>query len=133
MEYIFILWDESLSGHSAVGSALALGARSREFESRCPDFPFQGGYFDRFFDHCSRDIWCGPAGGRRKRFPARLKTEYLFRDEIPPSAETVADYDARICKTSSGMEFYVRKLSGLMGGRTRLTRDIADFIVKSPE
>ena len=26
-----------VSGHSAVGSALALGARSREFESRCPD------------------------------------------------------------------------------------------------
>ena len=28
------------SGHSAVGSALALGARSREFESRCPDHFF---------------------------------------------------------------------------------------------
>lgn len=30
-------------GHSAVGSASALGAEGREFESRCPD---------QFFFHC---------------------------------------------------------------------------------
>ena len=40
----FISIDDSLfrwfAGHSAVGSALALGARSREFESRCPDHFF---------------------------------------------------------------------------------------------
>ena len=37
--------------------------------------------------------------------PARLKTENLFRDEIPHSSKTVADYDALVFK-SEGSEIY---------------------------
>ena len=37
--------------------------------------------------------------------PARLKTENLFRDEAPRSAETVSDYDALVFK-SQGSEIY---------------------------
>ena len=48
-----------------------------------------------------------------------LKTENLFRDEIPNSAKTVADYDALIYRTDSGMEFYgqILKPAGSFGGR----------------
>jgi len=48
-----------------------------------------------------------------------LKTENLFRDEIPHSAETAADYDALIYRTDSGMEFYgqILKPAGSFGGQ----------------
>ena len=59
------------SGHSAVGSALALGARSREFESRCPDHFFAHGA--KKHEACTGFASCtaGALHGSKSRFIRR--------------------------------------------------------------
>ena len=58
-----------VSGHSAVGSALALGARSREFESRCPD---------HFFAQMGKKKWSRQASlhAPQVRFMAQRAASY---------------------------------------------------------